>query len=51
MTFLGSLLVTLIAGMFFLCTAIAISSARLSGKESRDEEAGAPEGGYRPTIN
>jgi hypothetical protein len=37
-TFLGHLGVVLIVGLFVLCTAIALSSARNSGSISREEE-------------
>ncbi|ACI55726.1 hypothetical protein Rleg2_2452 [Rhizobium leguminosarum bv. trifolii WSM2304] len=36
--FFGHLAVALIAGGFFLCTAIALLSSRRSGMETRDEE-------------
>ncbi len=43
--FLGHLGLALIVGAFFLCTVIALSSARLSSGISRNEE----EGRYRNT--
>ncbi|WP_018445551.1 hypothetical protein [Rhizobium gallicum] len=49
--FLGHLGVALIVGLFFLCAAVALSSARRSGSISREEEVGLYKSRYPANQN